>query len=75
MLVTFMNEDVLLAGIWHQRSRGVWKGARKHSTHVGIMCLSPGGTMGPFANRSILPVLSPSREEYVTGSLFGTESG
>lgn len=59
---------------------GVWKGARKQSSHFGIMCLSPAGTMGPFANKSVICTGAISsqawcgREGYVTGSLFGTES-
>jgi len=57
-----------------------WKGAGKQSGRFGIVCISPAGTVGPFASRRVVCTCAVSsqaccrREEYVTGSLFGTES-
>lgn len=72
------GRDLALEG-WRWR-HGVWKGARKQSSHFGIGCLLPAWTMGPFANRSVVCTYAISsqafcwREEYVTRSLFETES-
>lgn len=58
----------------------VWKSVKKPSSHFGVMCLSPAGTMGPFENRSVVLTYAISfqtcwgGEENVTESLFGTES-
>lgn len=79
-----MNEDILLAGIWHLRSRiGSTMSGRVHEGNLASLVspLSPLlRTTGPFTNRSVVCTCAISswdccgREEYVTGNLFGTES-
>lgn len=81
LLVTVINEDILLTGIQHLRSRiGSTMSGRVQEGNLASL-VSPVShllrTTGPFTNRSVVCTCAISswaccgREEYVTGNLLG----